>query len=137
MTNIDDILTSIAREHFGMATLETRRSDALDFREVAVWTVKDALTAAYDAGARSVSATSPADPSLTDKQLSEIDVDELLAKRHQVAIVWCVEDVQQNRPDLNADQAWEVLQECRSQHDCDIGFTWEFIDIVAEQLYPE
>lgn len=39
-----------AARGLGFETLETRRSDALDFREVAVWTVRDALRAAFDAG---------------------------------------------------------------------------------------
>jgi hypothetical protein len=45
-----EVLASIAREKLGFETLETRRSDALDFRNVAVWSVKDALEAAYRAG---------------------------------------------------------------------------------------
>jgi hypothetical protein len=45
-----EVLASIAREKLGFETLETRRSDALDFRDVAVWSVKDALEAAYRAG---------------------------------------------------------------------------------------
>jgi len=39
-------------ERLGFPTLETRSSDALDFREVAVWQVRDALTRAYEAGRR-------------------------------------------------------------------------------------
>lgn len=34
----------------GFHTLETCRSDHLDFREVAVWVVRDVLEAAYKAG---------------------------------------------------------------------------------------
>lgn len=45
-----DVLADIAREKLGFETLETRRSDSLDFRDVAVWSVKDALEAAYRAG---------------------------------------------------------------------------------------
>lgn len=41
---------AIAREHLFFETLDTRRSDSLDFRDVAVWTVQDALTAAVEAG---------------------------------------------------------------------------------------
>ena len=43
-------LASIAREHLDIPTLETRRSDNLDFHNVAVWQVKSALKAAFDAG---------------------------------------------------------------------------------------
>ncbi len=42
-------LLAIARR-LGFDTLETRNSDRLDFREVAVWQVRDALQAAYEAG---------------------------------------------------------------------------------------
>ncbi|MFP2963771.1 hypothetical protein NVS55_08115 [Myxococcus stipitatus] len=45
-----DVLAAIAREKLGFETLDTRHSDSLDFRDVAVWSVKDALEAAYRAG---------------------------------------------------------------------------------------
>ena len=48
-----DKIESIAREHLGIPTLEVRRSDALDFHEVAVWSVADALDAALQAGKQS------------------------------------------------------------------------------------
>ena len=50
MNRSRQILTSIAREHLGIGTLETRRSDSLDFHDVAVWQVEAALKAAFDAG---------------------------------------------------------------------------------------
>jgi hypothetical protein len=43
-------IADIARKHLGFETLDTRGSDALDFRDVAVWCVRDALEAAYAAG---------------------------------------------------------------------------------------
>jgi hypothetical protein len=51
MTTIDQLLTGIARQHLGMATLDTRSSDRLDFHDVAVWQVQAALKAAFAAGA--------------------------------------------------------------------------------------
>lgn len=45
-----DLFTAIAREHLRIETLETRHHDRLDFHEVAVWSVRSALQAAYDAG---------------------------------------------------------------------------------------
>lgn len=53
MKLLDSTLAGIARDHLGIPTLETRRSDRLDFHDVAIWGVRDALNAAYDAGARS------------------------------------------------------------------------------------
>jgi len=46
----DREIAIIARNHLGFETLATRKSDALDFRDVAVWCVRDALEAAYAAG---------------------------------------------------------------------------------------
>jgi hypothetical protein len=67
----------------------------------------------------------------------EIDIDEYLARSRRVAVVWCAEDVQQMRPDLDYDQAWEVLQECLRVHSCESGFTWGLIDLVAASLFPK
>ena len=50
MTRIDTLLTQIAQQHLDIETLETRKSDRLDFHEVAVWNLKAALEAAYRAG---------------------------------------------------------------------------------------
>jgi hypothetical protein len=46
---MNDRLLAIARR-LGFGTLTTRNSDRLDFREVAVWQVREALEAAYEAG---------------------------------------------------------------------------------------
>jgi hypothetical protein len=66
-------LTAIARTHLDLETLAERRSDRLDFHEHAVWAVRAALEAAYDAGraaghletapqAQLVPTPAPADP---------------------------------------------------------------------------
>lgn len=46
-------LLNIAHRHLGLETLETRNSDSLDFSDQAVWSLKAALEAAYEAGRRS------------------------------------------------------------------------------------
>lgn len=46
-------LEKIAEDHLYISTLETRKSDKLDFHEVAVWGVKGALEAAYELGKKS------------------------------------------------------------------------------------
>jgi hypothetical protein len=56
MKPIDDLFTDIAREHLSIETLETRSRDSLDFHDVSVRGVKDALRAAYEAGQRAASA---------------------------------------------------------------------------------
>ena len=45
-----EILTTIAQEHLNFETLEERKSDSLDFKDVGVLSVKAALEAAYAAG---------------------------------------------------------------------------------------
>ena len=47
------LLLEIAKKHLGLTTLDERKSDQLDFHTVAVWSIKDALEAAFDAGSRS------------------------------------------------------------------------------------
>ncbi len=51
MRQIDTLLTLIAQRHLGIETLETRKSDRLDFHDTAVWCLRDALEAAFNAGA--------------------------------------------------------------------------------------
>jgi len=60
MKPLDPLFTAIAREHLGIATLETRNRDALDFHEVSVCGIKRALLAAYQAGAKDRLATDDA-----------------------------------------------------------------------------
>ena len=49
-TTIDQIFALIAEKHLFIETLETRNSDRLDFHDVAVWSVRDALEATFKAG---------------------------------------------------------------------------------------
>lgn len=57
MKPVHPILADIAREQLFVPTLETRRSDRLDFHDLAVWQIEAALRAAFDAGTRSVGMT--------------------------------------------------------------------------------
>lgn len=66
-----------------------------------------------------------------------LDIHAHLAERGEIAIIWCIEDVQSVRPDLTSEQAWEVLLRCRDKHDCEWGFTWSYLRDVAALLYPE
>jgi hypothetical protein len=50
MNQLNQLLTDIAQKHLGISTLATRRSDSLDFHEVSVWGVRDALWCAYQVG---------------------------------------------------------------------------------------
>ena len=53
MRHIDTVLTDIAVKHLRIPSLAERRSDSLDFHCVSVWGIRDALQAAFDAGATS------------------------------------------------------------------------------------
>lgn len=53
----DALLLEIAERHLFLETLETRMSDSLDFHDHAVWAVRSALEAAFEAGRRAASAT--------------------------------------------------------------------------------
>jgi hypothetical protein len=44
------ILEAIAQKHLRLETLETRKMDSLDFSDQAVWSIEDALIAAFEAG---------------------------------------------------------------------------------------
>ena len=48
-------IKQIARQELGIKTLATRRSDALDFYDLAVANIKRALSRAYEEGKKSAS----------------------------------------------------------------------------------
>ena len=47
-------LLKIAQTILNIETLETRKNDHLDFKDLAVWNIKEALEQAYKAGQESV-----------------------------------------------------------------------------------
>jgi hypothetical protein len=48
--NIEETLESIAKRKLGVSTLKTRNSDQLDFHDIHVVAIKEALLTAYKAG---------------------------------------------------------------------------------------
>ncbi len=52
----NQLLAAIAKKTLYMDTLETRNSDSLDFSEVSVWGVREALELAYQAGIEAANA---------------------------------------------------------------------------------
>jgi len=46
----DAALAGIVRDVLDIETLATRKSDGLDFHDLAVWSIEKALQAAYEAG---------------------------------------------------------------------------------------
>jgi hypothetical protein len=65
------------------------------------------------------------------------DIDALLAARRQVAVVWNIEDVQEIRPELNSEQAWDVLQAASRYHDATIGINWDVLRCHADMLFGD
>lgn len=47
---MNKIIAKIAKDILGIDTLETRRNDSLDFHDVSVWCIKEALEKAYTEG---------------------------------------------------------------------------------------
>lgn len=45
-----EILAQIAKYHLGIHTLEDQHHDAVDFHDLAVWNIRAALEAAFEAG---------------------------------------------------------------------------------------
>lgn len=55
----DALLLEIAERHLFLETLETRNSDSLDFHDSAVWAIRSALVAAFEAGRCAAETTTP------------------------------------------------------------------------------
>jgi hypothetical protein len=55
----DALLLDIAQRHLFLETLETRNRDRLDFHDTAVWAIRSALEAAYEAGRRAGEVSAP------------------------------------------------------------------------------
>ena len=54
-----------------------------------------------------------------------------------IEIVWSTEDVQEVRPDLDEEQAYQVLLLAERRHDANDGISWQTLEIWADYLYPE
>ena len=59
------------------------------------------------------------------------------SKDLSIAVVWHIEDVLEVRPDLNRNQAWQVLRSVKQNHDANVGINWEVLSTHAEMLYAE
>lgn len=58
------------------------------------------------------------------------------ANNHSIFIEWCIDDVKTVRPDLDDDQAFEVLEMVKDDHDASLGITWYTLEYAANHLYP-
>lgn len=69
------------------------------------------------------------------QKLTDPEIQDLLATRREIAVIWCIEDVQEVRPDLSEDQCWEVLEATRRYHDATIGINWDVLRCQADLLF--
>ena len=67
----------------------------------------------------------------------DVDIGELLAEHQAIGIIWDIEHVKDQRPDLSDEQAWEVLQECQRSWERLNDPMLETIRQVADNLFPQ
>jgi hypothetical protein len=79
---------------------------------------------------KAIEASPPAEP-------PEMPIDEILAERRQIALIWGVEDVREVRPDLSDEQCWEVLQQVDHHKEAELGINWETLEFFAEELFGD
>jgi hypothetical protein len=72
---------------------------------------------------------------LPDEDEIDVDIHELLADNRTIGHLWGVEDVQEVRPDLDDDRAWQVLQTVERRLDSQYGMNWDTIEIIADELF--
>src|SRR5437588_12359714 len=67
----------------------------------------------------------------------DLDVHDLLAGRHAIALIWEADVLLSHYPHLTKDQAWEVLQECERNYKDEEGLTWDDIAAVVNDRFPD
>jgi len=55
---------------------------------------------------------------------------------NSIAIIWCIDDVKEQRPDLSDDECMEVLEYQERKHDASMGVSWDTLEWCAEHLFP-
>jgi len=56
---------------------------------------------------------------------------------NSIAIIWCIDDVKQVRPDLNDEDCLDVLNYADRKHDATMGITYDILEWIADYLYPQ
>lgn len=64
-----------------------------------------------------------------------VELHRLLDANRCIAAVWSIADVQQVRPDLSDDQAWQTLQRADADRDDRYGITWDSLEYTALELF--
>ncbi len=71
-----------------------------------------------------------------DDWMHEIDIEDLLAAKRLIAVVWNVQLVLDERPDLTDDEAWTVLQACHPHFEEITDAMRETVRQQADGLFP-
>ncbi len=66
-----------------------------------------------------------------------LDIHAVPTARREIAAGWSIEDVQEIRPDLTDEQAWDVLQAVLRHHNATIGINWEVLQYHADKLFGD
>ena len=66
-----------------------------------------------------------------------LDIHAIPTARREIAAGWSIEDVQEIRPDLTDEQAWDVLQAVLQHHDATIGINWDVLQYHADKLFGD
>jgi hypothetical protein len=69
--------------------------------------------------------------------MTDCDIHALIAERRQIALIWGIADVQHLRPNLDDDQAWEVLQHVDHHKDAELGISWLTLEFAVEHLFGD
>ena len=56
---------------------------------------------------------------------------------NSIAIIWCIDDVKQVRPDLNDEDCLDVLYYADRKHDASMGITYDTLQYISDYLYPQ
>ena len=54
-----------------------------------------------------------------------------------IMLIWRITDVQEVRPDLDDEKAFEVLKQVERNHDANEGVNWEILKFWANDLFPK
>jgi hypothetical protein len=72
-----------------------------------------------------------------DDWLHEMDVEELLADKQLIGIIWNAQLILDERQDLSEDQAWRVLQACQPHFEEVTDPMRAIVQKVAGDLFPQ
>jgi hypothetical protein len=72
-----------------------------------------------------------------DDWMHEIDIEDLLAAKRLIGVVWSVQLVLDERSDLTDDQAWTVLQKCQPHFELVTDAMRDTIRQHTDDLFPK